>query len=177
MVGAGNFRNVAIAMADGHIKKLRQELQAQRSTFEPNMQCGLVRKIYASVLNNQHVYIYGPPGVGKTETIDRIVKERNTWRSSSNDKWMWSGLTEDHEFGLFEDFDLYSFCQQPQLLSIMDGKPVSVSEKYKNDDVKMFKAKFLFISNFALCSTSPLARRVEYIDCNHRMYDCKGCTM
>lgn len=175
MVSAGNFRNVIIDMANRHVKKLRCELQAQRTSFEPNMQCSYVRDIYNAMFNNKHIYIYGSPGVGKTEVVDRILKMKKTWRSSSNDKWMWATLEEDHEYALFEDFDLFSFQQLPTLLSAMDRKPVSVSEKYKNDETKMYNANFVFISNFALCNSSPLYRRVVYIDVPHKMYECSYC--
>lgn len=175
MVSAGNFRNVCIDMANRHVKRLRGELQAQRTSFEPNMQCGYVRKIYASILNNEHMYIYGPPGVGKTEIIDRIVKLRRTWRTQANDKWMWSGLDENDEFALLEDFDCYGFTQMPTLLSMMDRKPVSVSEKYKNDEIKMYSSQFIFISNQPLCTNSPLSRRVTYVDVSHKMFECNMC--
>lgn len=177
MASAGNFRNVCIDMARNHVKKLRTELQAQRTSFEPNMQCGFVRKIYADILLGKHLYIYGAPGVGKTEVIDRIVKERRTFRTNQNDKWMFGSLHEGDEFALFEDFDPFGFTQMPVLLSIMDGKPVSISEKYVNDEVKMFSVKCIFISNYDLCINSPLRRRVSYIDVTHKMYEDHYCVM
>lgn len=176
MVSAGNFRNVIIDMANRHVKKLRCELQAQRTSFEPNMECWFTRHVYKCLLDNKHIYLYGPPGVGKTETVDRIVKSFSTWRSNQNDKWMFGTLEENHRYAVFEDFDLYGFSQLPTLLSIMDGKPVSISEKYKNDEIKMFSVCCIFISNYTLCNTSPLYRRVSYIDVTHKMYECLGCT-
>lgn len=175
MVSAGNFRNVVIDMANRHVKKLRTELQAQRSTYEPNMQCGHVRKIYNNALCGKHMYIYGPPGFGKTEVIDRLVKHRKTWRTSANDKWMFGTLDEADEFAVFDDFDPMNFSNLSTLLSVCDKKPVSVSEKYKNDEIKMFSCTCIFISNYPLSSQNPLFRRVEYISLDHKLYECENC--
>lgn len=175
MVSAGNFRNVCIDMANRHVKKIRLELQAQRTSYEPNMQCGYVRKIYNAITSGKHIYIHGAPGVGKTEIIDRIIKLTKCWRSNGNDKWMFGTLEENDEFAVFEDFDLFSFTMLPTLLSIMDRKPVSVSQKYVDDQIKMFNTKCIFISNYTLCNSSPLFRRVEYIDVEHKMFECEYC--
>lgn len=175
MVSAGNFRNVCVDMAQQHVKRLRSDIQSKRETFDANMRCAYVRKVYADILLGKHLYIYGSPGVGKTELIDGIVKLRKTWRTCSNDKWMFGTLKEDDEFAVMEDFDLLGFTQLPVLLSVMDRKPVSISEKYKNDETKMFSCAVIFISNYMLCSSSPLHRRVSYIEIPHKLFDCTSC--
>lgn len=177
MVSAGNFRNVIISMANNHVKRLRTELQAQRTSFEPNMQCGITRAIYNALFGDKHIYIYGPPGVGKTEVIDRVVKEKITWRTGNNDKFMFGTLNESDQYAVFDDFDHMSFTMLPTLLAIMDKKPVAISQKYQDDQIKMFSAKCIFISNYSLSKEHPLYRRVEYFSVDHKMYDCEHCLL
>lgn len=177
MVAAGNFRNVCINMADNHIAVLREKVQNDRITMEPNMQCWLTRAIFKALVNREHVYIYGLPGLGKTELIDRYVQRFKCWRAGAVDRFMFGTLQENHEVVLFEDFKPFeSEKMLPTILSIMDKKPVAVSEKFKNDSIRMFNAQCIFVSNETIPSCmSMLERRVRFFCVDHRMYDCVSC--
>lgn len=175
MFAAGNFRNVVIEMANNHCKRLRNDLQNDRAVMDPNMLCGYSRKIYNSFINGKHLFIYGQPGVGKTELIDSLVKPKKTWRAGAVDRFMFGTLTEYDEVALFEDFDLNNFSQLAVLLSVMDGKPVAICQKFKDDEIRMFSAKCIFISNYMLSDASPLYRRVTYVCVSHKIYECEKC--
>lgn len=176
MLSCGNFRNAVLDMGYDHINKLRCVYQSRRDTREPNIRCGWTRKIIAEFNRGAHLYIFGAPGVGKTELIDYLSKDKNTWRCGYPDKWCFGTLKEENTIALFEDYDhTKAALVQSTILSIMDRKPVSISKKYENDSIKMFGCVCIFISNFYLSSSEPMYRRVSYIEINHCMFDCQGC--
>lgn len=177
MVAAGNFRNVCVDMANDHVNQLREQVQNDRVTLAPNMQCWLTRAIMKSLVNREHIYIFGLPGLGKTELVDRFVSGFKTWRAGAVDRFMFGTLHEGYEIVLFEDFKPFE-CEKmlPTILSIMDKKPVSISEKFKNDSVRMFNAQVIFVSNETIPSCmSMLDRRVKYFCVEHKMFECVSC--
>lgn len=177
MVAAGNFRNVCIDMANKHMDDLREKVQMERPTLEPNMSCWLVRSIYNRFLKGEHLYIYGLPGLGKTELIDRLISKKKVWKAGANDRFMFGTLHEGYEIILFEDFKPFDHEKYlSTTLSIMDKKPVTLSEKGKNDCTKMFNAQVIFVSNETIPSCmSMLERRVQFFCVDHKMYDCVAC--
>lgn len=177
MVAAGNFRNVVVDMANNHMEELREKVAADRLTFEPNMQCWLVRSIFKRFLQGQHLYIFGLPGLGKTELIDRFIINKKVWRAGANDRFMYGTLDESYDIILFEDFRPFEHEKfLSTTLSIMDKKPVTLSEKGKNDVTKMIRSQVIFVSNEVIPSCmSMLERRVEFFSVDHKMFDCISC--
>lgn len=176
--GVGNFRNVVLDAVEKHMGEVREKVQNNRSVMVPNINCWLSRAIIGSFnRDNGHLYIYGLPGVGKTELIDSLIIGKKVFRVGGVDRFMFGGLYEDCDIMLFEDFKPFEHEKVlPTMLSIMDGKPVSISEKYKIDCVKMFKCRCIFLSNECIPSCmSMLDRRVKFFCVDHKMYDCVSC--
>lgn len=177
MLSCGNFRNSVIDMANVHLDALRRDIQSRRQTLQPNMGCGWSRKIVKCLSeSDKHLYIYGEPGVGKTELVDRFTQIYQPWRCGFPDKWVFGTLKENDEFALFEDFDTQKVeSVLPQLLSIMDKKPVAISQKYVDDATKLFKCRCIFISNYQLPMHHPMYRRCDYVQVDHKMFECVYC--
>jgi hypothetical protein len=177
MIGAGNFRNVILDLAENHMERLREKKHDARVTLEPNMSCWLTRSIFHSLVNREHVYIFGLPGLGKTELVDRFIQRFKTFRVGATDRFMFGGLNESHKVILFEDFKPFEHEKMlPTVLSIMDKKPVSISAKYATDCTKMFDAQVIFVSNEPIPSCmSMLERRVKFFCVDHKLYDCVTC--
>lgn len=177
MLSTGNFRNIVLDMGNDHVNKLRLLHQSRRNTREPNDRCGWTRKIKEHFRIGSHLYIFGAPGVGKTELIDYLSKDSVPWRCGYPDKWCFGTLKEEDTIALFEDYDhSKTTLVQSTILSIMDKKPVAICKKYENDSIKMFKCVCIFISNYILSEGEPLFRRIVNIEVDHCMYSCVGCS-
>lgn len=178
MVSAGNFRNVAIDLAEKYMGSLRARVAARRELLPPNRLCGFARNIVESIIDGEHIYVYGPPGVGKTELIDAWCHDKVVWHCGPTDRFMFGSMPDDVQVAIFEDFHLEKIeAMLPTLLSIMDKKMVAISQKYKDDVAKVFeKVQCIFTSNYLIDdSFSMFKRRVVYYIVTHKMHECCGC--
>lgn len=177
MVAAGNYRNVCLDMASNHIQNLREKVDQSRETMAPNMQCWLTRAIYSALVRGDHVYLYGMPGVGKSQLVDRFIHGSKVWRSGHPDRFMFSELDESVKICLFDDFQpVEHVAYLPRIQAMMDKLPVTVSAKGLPDQTRLIQAQFIFVSNENIPSAmQSLERRVSYFNVDHRMHDCIAC--
>lgn len=177
MVAAGNFRNVVLDVAANHMKSLREKEESNRITMAPNMQCWLTRAIYNSYLNGDHLYLFGLPGLGKSQLVDRLIHGVKVWRAGHPDRFMFSELDEEHKVCLFDDFQpMENACHIPRIQAMMDKLPVTVSIKGQADQTRLIKAQFIFVSNEPIPSQMmSLERRVKFFCIDHKMYECVTC--
>jgi len=173
----GNHRNIVIELANKHIQKLRNDEDLARDTAVPNMQCWLTRSIYNSYLHGAHMYLLGLPGMGKSALVDRLIHGKKVWRAGHPDRFMFSELDEEIEIVLFDDFQPMEFQGLlPRIQSMMDKYPTTVSTKGQNDQTRIIKAQFIFVSNEPIPSMmSSLERRVSFYNVDHKMYECVSC--
>ncbi|CAF1506761.1 unnamed protein product, partial [Didymodactylos carnosus] len=160
-----------------YLGRYRNEIVEQRDAVLPNVLCGFTMRFnYWFDSKKGHMYMWRVPGIGKTELADFLMKGEKVWRPSTVNQYMWSGLTEEHEYVWFEDFRLVNYRSEiSRLLSLMDGKPVSIQGKYKEDQLIVTKARFLFTSNEQDDVNYPeFSRRVEVLGVDHQMFCCPG---
>jgi hypothetical protein len=177
MISAGNYRNVAIAFAEKHIGELREKEEKNRITMAPNMQCWLTRAIYNAYLKKDHLYLYGRPGMGKSQLVDRMISQFKCWRAGHADRFMFSELDETHDICLFDDFQPTEYQSHlPRIQAMMDKLPTTVSIKGKPDQTRLIKSQFIFVSNEQIPSSmASLERRVEFFNVDHTMWNCVSC--
>lgn len=177
MLACGNHRNVIVGIAENHIESLREKADMERKTREPNMQCWLTRSIYRTYLDGSHMYVLGLPGMGKSVLIDRLIHGKKVWRAGHPDRFMFSGLDETVEIVLFDDFQPMEFASLlPRIQCMMDKFPCTISTKGKDDQTRLIKAQFIFVSNEPIPSQmSSLERRVRFYNVDHKMYECISC--
>ncbi|CAF0868883.1 unnamed protein product [Didymodactylos carnosus] len=177
LVMHGNNRSTIISYINEWLSRRRVEIVDQREVILPNVSCGFTMRFdYWFGENKGNIYLWGEPGVGKTELVDFYMKGERVWRPSSVSPYMWSGLTEDFEYVWFEDFRISNYRTEiSRLLSLMDGKPVSVQGKYKDDQLVLTRARFIFTSNEKDDIDYPeFARRVQIFHVDHQMFCCPG---
>lgn len=177
LFGVGNYRNLVLDVGSEHIDMLRQVEADKRVYLTINNNCTVSREIVNALDNGKHCYLYGTPGLGKTEIIDTYLRGKKVYRVGEKDRFMFGGLKDDCEFILFDDFNPSEYIGQLKtILAIMDHKPVTISEKFKNDCIKFFKCQCIFISNYNIPSDMcMLLRRLEFFCVVHKMYECLGC--
>jgi hypothetical protein len=125
----------------------------------------------------ENIYIEGPPGHGKTEIIDTLIKGKRIFKAGCNSNFMWGGLKEDTEIIWFEDFSVENYKGNIEtILSLMDKKETTISEKGKNDRTVYYTGQFIFISNFPIpIGEERFTRRIKHHYINHKIHECTGC--
>ena len=173
IVGSGQNSRFVIGIIEEHFQELRRVRAINRLTYTPNMQCGVVRDILE---NMAHIYIEGPPGYGKTELIDHLVKSKKVWKAGEPSNFLFGTLDESYEIIWFEDFHMLKYDSHlSTILSLMDSKLATISKKGCDDRTIIFKGRFIFTSNFPIGDYPMLRRRVTEIYTNHQLYSCLGC--
>lgn len=175
LVASGQNSRFVSGIIEEHINDLRQRRDAARILYQPNVRCGVAGSIIEAI---QHLYIESPPGYGKTELVDYVLKNRKVWKAGEPNQFLFGTLTEEYEFIWFEDFDINKYQGHlATLLSLMDSKPVTISKKYEDDRTIIFKGRFIFTSNYPIGYNDHFRRRVKEIYVNHKMFECLGCAV
>lgn len=178
IVSCGQNARFAIGIIEEHMNFLRKKKADERPLYTPNHQCELVNELLLLLENEGHVYVYGDPGLGKTEVIDWFLRGKNYWKCGEPSNFLFGTLPDKTDYIWFEDFKLDKYQQHlASLLSLMDKKEVTISRKGVDDTTKIIEAKFIFCSNYVIDELSfPMfKRRVQFIDIDHKMYNCEGC--
>ncbi|CAF1484296.1 unnamed protein product [Didymodactylos carnosus] len=103
------------------------------------------------------------------------MKGESVWRPSSVNQFMWSGLTENYDYVWFEDFRVVNKYEMSRMLSLVDGKLVSIQGKYKEEQLIISKARFIFTPNERDDENYPeFSRRVQVLCIDHQMFCCPG---
>jgi hypothetical protein len=88
----------------------------------------------------KNLYIEGPPGFGKTELTDLILKGKEVFKAGDPNHFLFGGLLETHQVIWFEDFVYEKYSANIEcILSLLDKKPTTVSQKGKNDKTIYFE--------------------------------------
>jgi hypothetical protein len=190
--GIANYRFVT-GIIQEHMDSLTQKILTNRPTLtirppfrlhphyaiyiKVNQTCRYTHDISTAITSMQNIYIEGPPGYGKTELIDTLTKGRKIFKAGCNSNFMWGGLREDIDIIWFEDFSLENYKGNIEtILSLMDKKETTVSEKGKNDRTIYYTGQFIFISNYPIpIGEERFQRRIKHHYINHKIYECKGC--
>lgn len=178
IVSCGQNARFAIGICEEHMEHLRKQKADNRPLFSPNMNCELVNDLLVALESEQHIYVYGEPGLGKTEIIDWYMRGKNYWKCGEPSNFLFGTLPDKTDYIWFEDFQLEKFQQHlSSLLSMMDHKEVTISRKGVDDCTKILDAKFIFCSNYTINEyVYPMfKRRVQVFDVDHKTYECEGC--
>lgn len=146
--------------------------------MEPNARCSISREILSTLRDStEHLYITGPPGMGKTEVVDWYLKGRKYWKAGEPSGFLFGTLTDSVEFIWFEDYDMFKYSGHLNtLLSLMDHKETTISKKCSDDRTIVSPARHIYISNYHIPGDYPMfQRRVKIINVSHRMHECQGC--
>jgi hypothetical protein len=82
----------------------------------------------------KNLYIEAPPAYGKTEFVDLFVKGKEVFKAGDPNHFLFGGLLEPHQIIWFEDFIFEKYnASIEMILSLLDKKPTTVSEKGKDD--------------------------------------------
>jgi len=173
IVSTGNNSRFVVGIIEHEIQEKRDHIIANRPLFGFNRRCNVSNEIIAST---EHLYIEGPPGYGKTELVDSMLRQMKVWKSGEPSYFMFGTLNEDYDTVWFEDFDITKMgLMMSTLLSLMDGKPCTISRKHEDDKTILFKGRFIFTSNYPIGPNDHFRRRVKSIYVQHKMHDCLGC--
>jgi hypothetical protein len=153
---------------------MRTTLNNERPRYQPNRQCKFVNEIIVFL---EHLYIEGQPGIGKTELIDYLTRGRKVWKAGEPSNFLFGTLQESTEIIWFEDYDPFKYTPHLQtILSLMDHKPVSVSQKGVDDKIITCNARFIFTSSYPIPPNQQMFnRRIKHIYIDHAMHTCLGC--
>lgn len=176
IVSCGQYARFAIGICEEHVQNLRVKIANDRPLYLPNLKCSLVNDILLALERYDHCYIYGLPGLGKTEIVDWYLRGRNYWKCGEPNNFTFGTLPDCVQYIWFEDFRPEKYDSLlSTILSLMDHKEVTISRKGVDDTTKIIKAKFIFTSNFYIDQYPMLQRRVNFLDVDHRTYECDGC--
>lgn len=166
-----------INIIQAHLDQLQKQKMQNRHFMPINRQCKLSNDIAESIIKLENVYIEGPPGYGKTELIDILTKEKKIYKVGRSNNFTFGSVTDDIEILWFEDFVFENFKDNMEvILSLMDRKPTTVSQKLRDDRTLYFTGQFIFISNFPVPPNEErFTRRIKHHYINHKMYECQGC--
>lgn len=180
ILSLGQNSRFAVSVIEKHLEELRKQVASQRNTYQPNMNCSVTREILNVLTNsNDHLYITGAPGLGKTEVVDYFLKVNNKdyWKAGEPSSFLFGTLRDDHDFIWFEDYDMFKYSGHLNtLLSLMDHKQTTISKKCADDRTIVSPARHIYISNYDIPNDYPMfRRRVNVINVNHRLWECNGC--
>lgn len=160
------------------MQTLREEASLRRQTFEPRRQCSITREIINGLEHDtKHLYITGPPGMGKTEVVDWFLKGKKYWKGGEPSAFLFGTLDDSVDYIWFEDFDIRKYCGHLNtLLSLMDHKETTISKKCVDDRTIVCPARHIYVSNYDIpCEYPMLRRRLNVINVTHRLFECDGC--
>lgn len=178
IVSCGQNARFALGIIDEHLTDLRRSKADSRNVFEPNGRCKITRDVLDALGDGvSHIYLQGPPGLGKTEIVDFYLKGKKYWKGGEPSGFLFGTLSDDVDFIWFEDFDMFKYSGHLNtLLSLMDHKETTISRKGVDDRTVVSPARHIYISNYNIPSDYPMfTRRVKIIECYHKTYECLGC--
>lgn len=160
IVSCGQNARFALRICEEHVQNLRQEKANNRPLYAPNVMCNLVNDILVALESSDHIYIYGEPGLGKTEIVDWFLRGKKYWKAGEPSNFLFYTLTDQVDYIWFEDFKLDKYLPYlSTLLSIMHKKEVKISRKGIDDCTKMIFAKFIYCSNYEIDDLYPMFKR------------------
>lgn len=125
LVSLGQNSRFGVGICEEHMTELRRRQADVRNILEPNRRCTFTNDILGVLDSLQHLYIEGPPGVGKTELIDYFLRGKRYWKAGEPSAFLFGTLNETFEYIWFEDFEMVKYGSHlNNLLSLMDGKEV-----------------------------------------------------
>lgn len=174
IIAAGPHYKMVLNVIDCHLREMRDKINLARFRYDSNPFCRATDQVMGALNGGKHLYLESPPGYGKSEFIDNYLKNKVYFKVNDWNQYCFAGLHESHEFLWFEDFDFEKWKNvSSTILSIMDGKQVSLQAKYLPDRLTSFKLIVIFTSNFVLGATPEyLQRRVEHVYWDHKVFDC-----
>lgn len=178
IVSCGQNARFAIGICEEHVNYLRKKRADDRALYIPNNICELTNDLLVALENSSHMYIYGEPGLGKTELVDWFLRGKNYWKAGEPSNFLFGTLPDSVDYIWFEDFMMEKYKPYlATLLSMMDHKEVTVSRKGIDDCTKIIQAKFIFCSNYKIEEfLYPMfLRRLCLFDVEHRLFTCQGC--
>lgn len=116
------------------------------------------------------LYIYGPTGVGKTYTVESLrshyeIEWRSVYMPVPGQFFFGDFKPKVHELVMFEEYDHALFkANYEQLKRVMEGRFVSVMEKYGYRRQIRVQCPVVFVSNYAPYSDPPFLRRILLVD-------------
>lgn len=184
-VNAGNFKRVCQEVCEDHVQGLMMKEKKAKVHHAANLECKCVTDIVYTYRNNDNMYIYGDAGVGKTELIEGLIKDRVVFRPGNLNKFMFGSMPLDVEVILFEDWSWpLEKKDDPdnmfyRLLSIMDHKPVCIEKKGK-DTIEIYvpRVQCIFLSNERIPAMKDMFERrcrCFNIPYKHKLYECNCC--
>lgn len=173
IVSTGNNSRFVVGIIEEEIQRKRDHVIANRPLFGFNRRCNVSNEIIAST---EHLYIEGPPGYGKTELVDAMLRQFKVWKAGEPSYFMFGTLNEDYDVIWFEDFDITKMgLMMSTLLSLMDGKPCTISRKHEDDKTILFAGRFIFTSNYPIGDNPHFRRRIKHVYVQHKLHECLGC--
>lgn len=174
IISCGPHYKMAVNVIECHLKEMRDYMNLSRPRLSMNPFCNQVDSCYNVLNDGKHLYLESPPGYGKSEFIDDYLKDKVYFKVNDQNQYCFAGLQESHEFLWFEDFDYEKWKNvSSTILSIMDGKQVSLQAKYLPDRLTSFKLQVIFTSNYVLGATPEfMQRRVIHQYWNHHVANC-----
>jgi hypothetical protein len=200
---SGHWSNKVTNLMNHFLQSNRSLWNKNKVTYPINQQCPIVQDLEYIILQNvkrnrnicttatqdpilcpRHIYIYGDPGLGKTEVVDSILSSQpelqnvNVVTPEGWGPFMFNSLVPTTDVLLFDDFSYTPATGESHLrtlLAILDSKLTSVQVKHQNSHPLVYHLCGVFISNFNIPDhLFMLNRRCETIYIDHKIQDCKG---